>query len=1023
MKKNVIKIKSAACKVLMSAILFFHFAGIQSQVNSRELRLAEKAMDDISAASLFQGWDYLGKMDIDSIFIDSDNKIAKIHLSQNVTRIPIRYLWIEQLTTQIRDQLRRKFRNYNIQLFCKGLPLKEFIPVYYQNGEPNSDRLKQPSSQEKLVTNHSEPIFSKGLSNNHIALWPSHGYYYDAELDRWEWQRARLFGTVEDIYPFSFTQNFLVPMLEDAGATVFLPRERDTQTREVIVDNDGSYGKSELIINPGDGAWTQNSTRGFAAKDTLLEGENPFLLGTYLKMKVKPDVSGRLKYVPEIPESGEYAVYISWGKEEEALTNVPCTVNHSGGQTRFTLNQQMGYGTWIYIGTFHFQKGLNPETGSVVLSSPENATGTISADAVRFGGGMGNVARRPSQEYIPNKWSLNNNKDLPEKKLRHNTEQYTYKLSGKPRWMEGARYWLQYAGIPDSIVYSLNDNKNDYNDDYQSRGEWVNFLMGNPNGPTGNRQVEGLNIPIDLAFAFHTDAGTTPNDSIIGTLGIYSSLRNNGQFPDGSSKLASRDLTDLIQTQIVSDIRLSFNERWTRRAMWDKQYSEAWRPNVPTMLLELLSHQNLADMKYGLDPRFQFTVARAIYKGMARFLATRESRPVVIQPLAPKNMALEMVEGKKVKLSWSPEKDPVEPSAIPTGYIVYQRMEDNGFDNGVFTSDTSMIVELDEYSTIYSFKVRAVNEGGQSFPGETLSVSIDQNSKEVVLVVNAFDRVAPPAFVEGEMAGVAWWEDEGVPWNKDLSHTGRQYDYHRSSPWLDDDSPGHGASFADMEGKIIPGNNHDFIFLHGQALRNAGYSFVSVSDERFGNQNFDVNPYFAIDIIYGEERGTPALYDRTKKDFRVLTSATRAKIQEYLEQGGNILISGAYIGTDLVENNDSAAIDFAKNVLHYRWMTNHADNGGLLTATDPASPYFIPKVQYNTRYHPGIYKVEAPDGIEPVGDGAFRIYRYANSKVSGGVAYSGNYKCVILGFPIETMPRSHEQNQLIKDILNFFRRD
>ena len=1014
--------KSVKCIAVMSVFLLLHLSAVQAQTNAKAIRLSEKAKKDLSAFDLFKGWNYLGDMDIDSIFIDTNKKIAEIHLSQNVTRIPIRHLWIEQLTTQIRDQLRRKFRNYNIQLFCKGLPLKEFIPVYYNNGEPNSDRLKQPTSQQKLATNRSEPIFAKGLSNNHIALWPSHGYYYDAELDRWEWQRARLFGTVEDIFPLSFTQNFLVPMLEDAGATVFLPRERDTQNHEVIVDNDGSSGNSRLVVSNESGQWIQKMDKGFAKKDTLFDGENPFLLGSYLKMDVAPGISGMLKYIPEIPESGEYAVYISWGKEEKALTNVPCTVYHTGGQTSLILNQQMGYGTWIYIGTFHFQKGLNPETGSVVLSSPENATGTISADAVRFGGGMGNVARRPSQEYIPNKWSLNNNATSNEKKVI-NSAQYSYKLSGKPRWMEGARYWLQYAGMPDSIVYSLNDNKNDYNDDYQSRGEWVNYLMGNPNGPTGNPLAEGLNIPIDLAFAFHTDAGTTANDSVIGTLGIYSSERSNGQFPDGSSKLASRDLTDLIQTQIVSDIRLTFNERWTRRAMWDKQYSEAWRPNVPTMLLELLSHQNMADMKYGLDPRFRFTVARAIYKGMARFLAARESRQIVIKPLAPKNMALEFVEGKKVKISWSPVSDPVEPSATPTGYMVYRRIEDNGFDNGVFTTDTSMMVELDDYGTIYSFRVRAVNEGGQSFPGETLSVSIRRNAKDLVLVVNAFDRVAPPSFVDGEMAGVAWWEDEGVPWDKDLSHTGRQYDYHRSSPWLDDDSPGHGASFADMEGKIIPGNNHDFIFVHGQALRNAGYSFVSVSDERFGNNSFDVNPYFAIDIIYGEERGTPALYDRTKKDFRVLTSATRAKIQEYLEQGGNILISGAYIGTDLVENNDSAAIDFGKSILHYRWMTNHADNVGLITVTDPAAPNFISEVTYNTGYHPGIYKVEAPDGIEPVGDGAFRIFRYAGNKVSAGVAYSGSYKCVILGFPFETLTRSQDKNLLMEDILEFFRRE
>ena len=39
----------------------------------------------------------------------------------------------------------------------------------------------------------------------------------------------------------SFVLPYLVPMLENAGAYVMLPRERDTQINEVIVDNDSSW--------------------------------------------------------------------------------------------------------------------------------------------------------------------------------------------------------------------------------------------------------------------------------------------------------------------------------------------------------------------------------------------------------------------------------------------------------------------------------------------------------------------------------------------------------------------------------------------------------------------------------------------------------------------------------------------------------------------------------------------------------------------------------------------------------------
>ena len=92
---------------------------------------------------------------------------------------------------------------------------------------------------------------SKGLFDSNILLWHSHGWYYNINSDRWEWQRPRLFQSVEDLIPMSFTIPYLIPMLENAGANVFVPRERDTQKNEVVVDNDdlkSKYYKEESFI-------------------------------------------------------------------------------------------------------------------------------------------------------------------------------------------------------------------------------------------------------------------------------------------------------------------------------------------------------------------------------------------------------------------------------------------------------------------------------------------------------------------------------------------------------------------------------------------------------------------------------------------------------------------------------------------------------------------------------------------------------------------------------------------------------
>ena len=54
---------------------------------------------------------------------------------------------------------------------------------------------------------------------------------------------ANLFGTTEDLYTQTIVIPYLFPMLENAGAVVVSPRERDWQKQEVIVDNDNPRAK------------------------------------------------------------------------------------------------------------------------------------------------------------------------------------------------------------------------------------------------------------------------------------------------------------------------------------------------------------------------------------------------------------------------------------------------------------------------------------------------------------------------------------------------------------------------------------------------------------------------------------------------------------------------------------------------------------------------------------------------------------------------------------------------------------
>ena len=165
---------------------------------------------------------------------------------------------------------------------------------------------------------------TNGLSGKHIALWGSHGRYYHQTMEQWLWQRAKLWTTVEDVYTSSYTMPFLVPMLENAGAVVVQPRERDTQRAEEVVDDTEAMrrlGKraphdAGVIGDPVEAMrqWVKGEGTGWGEDndEVLLEGENPFEKGGYLVAPVSSKEISELLYTPHPLPIGEYAVYVSY---------------------------------------------------------------------------------------------------------------------------------------------------------------------------------------------------------------------------------------------------------------------------------------------------------------------------------------------------------------------------------------------------------------------------------------------------------------------------------------------------------------------------------------------------------------------------------------------------------------------------------------------------------------------------------------------------------------------------------------
>ncbi len=929
--------------------------------------------------------------------------ILDFHFSQELSDYPWRTEDIEWFRDELRSLMPESYRAYALgEIYGKKTDLNTLpMPLLKRDGTPTRTRfrVKDPRDSVPALVRDGED-WPLGLSGRHIALWQSHGRYYEAKTGRWEWQRAPTHGTVEDLYTQSYVLPFLIPMLENAGACVMTPRERDPQAYEVVCDNDPSFeGPREGMTRRcgryrESGEW-EDAGPGFAdTKPYYLPGENPFLQGTARRIKtLAPEDEHRkaeITWRPDIPEAGDYAVYVSYKTIAGSTTDAVYSITHKGGTEERHVNQQMGGGTWIYLGTFPFDAGTD---GCVRLSNRSSAGGYVTADAVRFGGGMGKVIRGEGP-------------------------------SGMPAYREGAIYNLQWSGMDASLFEEWED---DYKKDYSSRGKWVSYLGG---GSRTNPAAEGRRIPFDLSLAFHSDAGVTPNDSIVGTLAIYTLLcEGKDKFPNGEDRLTSRMLTDLVQTQVVEDIRRSFEPRWTRRQTWDRSYSESRTTGVPAVLLESLSHQNFADMRYGLDPSFRFAVSRAVYKGVLKYLSNRYGCPYAVQPLPVQDFSVSLSDGKAI-LRWTPREDLLEPTAQPEGYIVYSSTEDGAFEEIARVALPNYAVPLVQ-GRLTRFRVVAWNRGGKSFPSETLAAGVPSGSAPQVLVVNNFTRVSAPAWFDSPgFAGFQDRLDSGVPYLQDLSFVGSVNEFDRSKVWTDDDNPGFGGSYTDRAGAPVGGNTFDYPAVHGKALLENGYAFASASASAL--PHLDTRGYKAIDLICGKQVTTPSGRGAVPCRYQVFPPDLRAALEQYAAGGGALIVSGAYIGTDAWDRvypvpqdpvQQEAARTFIQKVFGYKWITNFGDRSGLLLSRSGASLQFGEPLFYHRELAPDRYHVENPDGIAPASEQSQVMLLYGGGMIPAATLFDdGTHRAAAFGFPLEALETPEELSRVLNLSLKYLLR-
>ncbi len=634
----------------------------------------------------------------------------------------------------------------------------------------------------------------------------------------------------------------------------------------------------------------------------------------------------------------------------------------------------MGGGTWVYLGTFEFGKG-NANGNYVSLSNFSRSAGTVSADAVRFGGGVGNIFRGNASDGET--------------------------CSGLPKFLECARYSVQNAGFP-TYTYDVKGGDDDYGDDLNTRSLVLNHLASGsvfvPGGKGG--------VPLELSVAVHSDAGTTNNNSIYGTLTIHTQRNeyNETKYSSGLTRMASSDLAQIIQKTIYEDLNRKLGVPWIRREVLNRKYNETHYPDIPSSIVEILSHQNFKDMCFGFDPNFKFLMARSIYKAIARFACGQHQQECTIQPLPIQALACEFKGDNKVLLKWTAPVDELEPTAKPDGYIVYVRKEGEDFDNGTVVLSTQYEMEI-KTNTIYSFKVSAYNKGGESFASEELSAMRASENEKEILIINGFNRLGGPAIVEADDSlGFDLDEDMGVSYMKTAEFCGRQINFNRRSRGkVGENALGYCGS--ELEGKIIAGNSFNYPFVHGKAIQSCkNCSFVSCNVKALQNNIASMRDYFMVDVLLGLQKD-----DRNSSivSYKSFPETLRNQLEAYNQGGGKIFVSGAYIASDMKNSRDS---EFTSRVLHYKNVPERF--------MGRESEICVDTLKFNIvrDLNPKQYAVMHPDIICPT-NGSVRTFTYADGSCAGAAYCEGESKVVALGFPFESIDDARNRQTIMQTIV------
>ncbi len=488
--------------------------------------------------------------------------------------------------------------------------------------------------------------------------------------------------------------------------------------------------------------------------------------------------------------------------------------------------------------------------------------------------------------------------------------------SNQLRWKECARYWTQFAGAP-STVWDSSSTGQDSDDDVTARPRFAEWRTA------------------DAFVSLHTNAG--------GGTGTDTFIYN------GGATAGSAQLSQAVHTQIVGDLQAFWNPSWVDRGQKTANFGEVrLLSTMPGILVELAFHDTPGSLDHTSlhDPEFRYLAARAYARGVLRYFAPLAAFP----PEPPPALRVVQDGARGLRVAWD-----AAPGA--TSYLVETSLDGKGFTTAATVTTTNWSTGPLPHHSLRSFRVRAANATGRSFPTEVLTAGTDHLATAQALLVQGFDRL--DRFVKG------------------------------------------------------PDNTRDYTRLVGDALRrdaNLSLGFDAASNEAVQLGRVLLGGYEAVVWNLGEESTADETFSALEQ---VLAS-------NYLNAGGSLLVHGAEVGWDLDAQGSAADRAFYRNVLGATYVADDANVYTLQAGLPGTVSTGAPAGAFDNGTS-GTYDVNFADVLAPTNASSIACLRYGNGQVAGvqKLDPATGARTVVLGLPLETITSPTLRARLLQQAMAY----